>query len=201
MKIRIYDKSCLRVITDAMIGDRSAVDIPTTCYLNMRVLRNSGLFYQNRLQLQKVDDQIATTDRGYAKRYYCPVCGRQMWCTIEDARQPYTTCRRCKSTEVEYIYGRQDSDIIMSAWVDMMSQCYDPLCPGDAKTARGVCDDWLDPVAFTMWMNKHLDRARKLALYNGCDVWLTTHKNIWSPDFSEIKCGEPPKRAKKIKVI
>lgn len=201
MRVKIYDKSCLRVITDGLVGDKSKVDVPMTSYLNMRVLRNSGLYYKNRFRLQKVDDQVIPSIRGYAKRYYCPVCGRQMWCTIEDARQPYMSCRRCKSTEVEYLYGRPDSDIIMGAWVEMMGQCYDPLCSGDATAERGVCDDWMDPVNFSMWMDKNMDRARKLALYDGSDVWLMTRKNFWGPDYSEIVCRTPPKSAKKLKVI
>lgn len=200
MKIKIYDKSCVRVVTGAAMLGEKVSKTPMTTYLNMRVLRNSGLFY-TKTPLQAVDDETKPSQRGYIKKYYCPVCGRPMWCTLEDARQPYITCRKCASTEVDYLYDSKYSDVIMPAWTEMMSQCYDPLCPGEGTTPGGVCEDWLDPVAFSMWMNKLLPALMERVMYEGCSVWLITkdQKN-WNAITADLS-AKPPKEYKKIKII
>lgn len=184
----IYDKSTIRVITDVIVNNDATAKLPVTVYLNKRVLHASGLYKPSKLK--KVDGEVIPTPRGYARRYYCPVCGRPMWCTDEDTKQPLMTCRRCVSTEVALLYGGRYSDLIVPVWVELMSQNYDPLCKGTATLDTGVCDEWKDPVAFARWIAEILDERVNDTLYGGGKLWLAT-KCRWRPTHAQVITETP----------
>lgn len=177
MLINIRDRSSLQVITDALIAETpDGYKFPMGYHLNDRVL--TAMRYRTP-KLLPVSDKIKPTERGYARQYFCPECGRIMWCTENDIKQPAITCRKCHSQRVLTLFGSSLAEKISWAWVTLLSENYDPLARGESTVAGKVCAEWRDPMVFMEWLQPKVVETLGKKRYDNMPVWLVAHGEQW----------------------
>ena len=199
MYIKTFDRSCLRAITDETLAPpgTDGYKHPLGFYFNDRVLKS---VHFNVPRLVRVQGPERPSSRGYVAKYYCPVCGRPMWCTYGDLKQPAITCRKCHSDEVEELFGTTLAEKASWAYVTMLSDNYDPLTPGDATIEGKVCAAWKNnPLVFVRWLKTRLAAAMSKSRYDGYPVWLVARGDKW--DATAKLSRELSPRGKRIKVI
>ena len=199
MQINVLDRSQLRVITDAIVaGGYDTYKHPLGVYFNDRVLNNARL--KRPPKHARASELVKPTNRGYAMQYYCPVCGRMMWCTLIDTKQPAITCRKCTSDEVEMFFGSTIAERASWAYTTLLSENYDPLLPGESTLPGGVCNTWRrEPIKFVQWMTFKLEQALLKTRYSGRPVWLVASGKQW--DTSAKITREDSPRGARVKIV
>ena len=199
MQINLLDRSQLRVLTDAIVaGGYETYKHPLGFYFNDRVLKNARI--RPRQKLVRASELVKPTNRGYAMQYYCPVCGRMMWCTLIDTKQPATTCRKCVCEEVETFFGNPIAERASWAYTTLLSENYDPLVSGDSTLPGGVCDTWRrEPIKFAQWMTFKLEQALLRTRYDGRPVWLVANGKQWDASAKITRETEP--RGARVKIM
>ena len=199
MDIKFFDKCCVRRSTDS-VQKHGANPKDMTIYLNKRTLMASGLWWTKSRQAQAIDDVWTPSEHGLVRRYACPVCSRPMWCTAEDVRSPYITCRRCDCSEVGFLLA-EENRLYLTAWTELMGQNYDPLTPGDSTVTGGVAPEWLDPLTFVLWCSRVLPHYVERCCVDYGHLWLGLRKGAaqWCERDVTIDTGEP-KHKKFIKI-
>lgn len=199
MHINIFDNCQLRVLTDAIVvGGYDTYKHPLGFYFNDRVL--NAIHYKPAQKLARASDKVRPTNRGYAMQYYCPVCGRVMWCTLIDTKQPAVTCRKCRSDDVEALFGTPLAEKASWAYTTLLSENYDPLIKGDSTLPNKLCKEWTkDPMNFVRWFVPRLEQAVVKKRYSSRPVWLIASGKQW--DKSARISREYKPRGAKVRII
>ena len=179
MQIKTYDKSSLRIITDAIMEPKAKREYPLGFYLNERVLIAIGRW--NRTPLLRVAGVAPKpSPRGYVHLCYCPNCGCEMWCTIVDMKQPAVTCRKCHSDEVLLFFGTPIAERASWTCTTLLSENYDPLITGDSTCEGKITREWVKhPDKFVAWLAPKIDNALRKYRYSGRPMWLVAHGKQW----------------------
>lgn len=198
MKLTLYDKSCLRIITDATIDTQAKRYNPLGFHFNDRVLRATGRWL--RCYLKRAGNDIRPTKRGYAKQYFCPCCGRAMWCTLNDTKQYAVTCRKCHSERVDLFFGSPIAEKMSWAYTTLLSENYDRLAPGDSTLLDKVMRLWVvSPDKFIEWLQPRVEKAIQDHRYEGRPVWLVTRGTQWDENAVITRTMEP--RGPRVRIL
>lgn len=199
MYMNTMDKCQLRVLTDAIVsGGYDTYKHPLGFYLNDRVLNNAKI--KPAQKLVRASETVKPTNRGYAMQYYCPVCGRMMWCTLADTKQPVVTCRKCISDEVETLFGSPIAERASWAYTTLLSENYDPLATGDSTLPDGLCREWRrDPINFVRWLVPKLEQTILKTRYSGKPAWLVADGKQWDRGAKLTRETDP--RGARVKII
>lgn len=198
MKIRLNDKSCIRPITDALVDPTAKRYNPMGFYLNDRVLRATGRWA--RCYLKRASADVRPTQRGYAKQYFCPCCGRAMWCTLNDTKQPAITCRKCHSESVELFFGSPIAEKVSWAYTTLLSENYDRLVPGESTLPDKVWHEWIvHPEEFAEWLQHKVDIATRNSRFIGRPVWLVARGRQWDSHATVSRAMSP--RGARVRVL
>lgn len=199
MKITITDKSCLRPVTDTIVDPAAKHILPMGFYFNDRVLKATGRWVRFWL-LATEDETNKATPRGYARQYYCPVCGRPFWCLPSETKQPAITCRKCTSDSVLLFFGTPLAERLSWAYTTLLSENYDPFVHGDSTVEGKVIKKWVvHPEEFIKFWQPRLEDKTDDAKYDGGPVWLVARGKCWDEEATLMRSDDP--RGARVRIL